>query len=146
MKNNRLKKLFDTLFAAVLLAAVLTGCGKEQPPDDGSPSPEPLNGVFSGEYGELKFNGDGKTIELNVTDEFAELNKLPGREGSGTYVFMFDNGSWRYDLAEDLRITLDGKDHWFNNCVGKTDSDTVAFYLPYDSSKEFVFEKQGTEG
>ncbi len=141
-----MKKAFAITFAAALLiAALMTGCAKDRPPDDGTPSPEPLNGVFSGEYGELTFNGDGKSIELNVSGEFARLSGMTGGESAGTYVFLFHNESWRRDMAEYFRVTIDDKKYSFNNSVGKTDSDTLVFYLPSDSSKEFVFEKQGVK-
>ncbi len=141
-----MKKVFMMICAAVLLAALLTGCGNDRPPDDDTSSPEPLNGVFSGEYGELTFNGDGKSIELNVNGEFSRLSGMPGGKSAGTYVFLFHNESLRRDKAEYFRVTIDDKKYSFNNSVGKTDSDTLVFYLPSDSSKEFVFEKQQTKG
>ena len=141
-----MKKAFAITFAAALLiAALMTGCAKDQPPDDGTPSPEPLNGVFVGEYGKLTFNGDGNSIELNVNEKFARLSGIPEGESDGTYVFLFHNESWRRDMAEYFRVTINNKKYIFNNSFGKTDTDTIAFYSPSDSSKEFVFEKQGVK-
>ena len=128
----------------IVLAVVLCFCavvffsacgGNDLPPDDGTPEPPALNGVYSSEYGTLTFDGDGKTILLNLTDKFAKKSELPSGETGGIYVFLFHNGRWRYDKAETFCITIGDERYSFQNATHVTDQNTVAFILDGETVK-----------
>ena len=122
------------LAAALLLALLLAACGaKDRPPDDGTPEPPALSGVYVSGDSALTFNGDGQSVTLEVSDALAAASGLPAGRHEGTYVFLFHNGSWRRDKAESFRITVDGESYLFRNGLGLTDEDTVAAYLIEDA-------------
>ena len=101
------------LLAAAILAA-LCGCvGKpDNPPyePDTSPPP-PLKGVFSSSGGTMTFNGDERTVALDLEPGFAARTGLPEGHSEGTYVFIQDlpphgHVPVRYDAAMVLRLTV----------------------------------------
>ncbi len=101
------------LLAAAILAA-LCGCvGKpDNPPyePDTSPPP-PLKGVFSSSGGTMTFNGDERTVVLDLEPGFAARTGLPEGHSEGTYVFIQDlpphgHVPVRYDTAHNLDITV----------------------------------------
>ena len=125
---------FHALAAVMLLALLLAACGaRDRPPDDGTPEPPALSGVYVSGDSALTFNGDGQSVTLDISDALAEGSGLPAGRHEGTYVFLFHNGSWRRDKAESLRITIDGQAYLFRNGLGLTDEDTVAAYLLEDA-------------
>ena len=64
------------LVLTVLLAVLVTACSSNDgPPEGDTPAPPALEGVFSSELGTLSFNGDGRSIVLDLTEEFAEAKK-----------------------------------------------------------------------
>ncbi len=120
----------------------MAACADDRPPDDSSPSPEAHSGTFvNKDYGSLTFNGDGKSLDLNLTDSMSEITGIPAGEQNGTYVFLFHNESWRYDKAEYFRITVQNKNYRFRNTIGMTSTDTIAFYADSNSDKPAVFIK-----
>ena len=112
------------IIAAVLCLLVLAAAGtvivirnqmhRNDPPDPGTPVPDPHNGVFACEHGTMTFNGDGKSIELSLSADFARVTGLPEGVSSGTYAFLSGDlpphGSveTRYDVAHELKITAGG--------------------------------------
>lgn len=88
----------------ILLAAAMLCLGacafSNRPPDPGTPTPAAHDGVFAAGEDSFQFNGDGKSISWQFAQPFPPLPA----QGSGTYVFLFHNESWRYDAAEKLRI------------------------------------------
>lgn len=131
------------LLLILLLAFTLAACGgKDRPPDDGTPAPPALNGVFKGKQGSLTFSGDGRSIVLDLSGELAEASGLPEGESRGTFVFLFRNEEWRYDKAESFRVMIGDKSWQFRNAPGQTNEKTVAVYLK-DGSEPTVFRKEG---
>ena len=131
------------LFPALLLALCLAACGgSDSPPEDGTPAPPALNGVFRAEQGSLTFSGDGRSILLQLSGELAEASGLPEGESRGSYVFLFRNEEWRYDKAESFRVMIGEKTWQFRNAPGQTGEKAVAVYLTEDS-EPIVFRKEG---
>lgn len=138
------QRILSIAFAAVMLLLLLipAACTQERPPDNGTPWPEDLDGEFVSEYGTLRFNGDGKSISFELTEEFAEAVGLPEASGEGTYVFIFRNEQWRYDLAETFRIIVGDKTVSLSNIVGLTSPMQIAVVSPEDPAEGIVFLKK----
>lgn len=134
-------KRIIALLLALLLLAGLAGCVNDPPPKEDTPEPAPLDGSFVSGDSSLRFNGDGKSVVLELDAALAARSGLPAGTHEGSYVFLLYNGSYRYDKAEYFRIILDGTDYQFRNSIGTTDGDTVAFALA-DGSESFTFQKQ----
>ena len=126
--KKRIRRQFLLLGLAALLIALAACSGQDKPPDRAEPWPEPHSGVFRSDYGTLRFNGDGQSVALDLGPELAAAIGLPEGESEGTYVFLFSNGSWRYDKAESLRITVDGQASLLSNQPGETDADHIVIY------------------
>lgn len=132
----------------LLLCCVLLfgGCVTDRPPDDGTPAPSPLSGTFVyvteenlSDHDTFTFNGDGRTILLDLSDELAAKTGLPAGKQTGTYVFLFHNEEYRYDKAEYFRISI-GEEHvQFSVPVGQTDANRVAFYT--EEGERLIFEQ-----
>ncbi len=136
-----IKKL--AVFALILIMTALPlACGRDNPPDPGTPEPEKLNGTFESEYGTLTFNGDGRSISFDLADDFAEAIGLPQSSGEGTYVFIFGHGEWRYDAAETFRIMVGDKTASMRNIVGVTSSDRIGIASPWDAGQDITFLKK----
>ena len=109
MKN---RPLLLVLLAAFMLALLLPGCGHKPeniPYEPDTPAPAPMNGVFVSSVGTMTFNGDDKTIILDLTDEFAQRIGLPYAQCEGTYDFTqslppHGRVSVRADTAHNLDI------------------------------------------
>ncbi len=133
-------------FAAVVILMLLVplSCGYiDRPSDDGTPEPAPHDGVFTSQYGTMTFNGDGESITFDFTPEFAEAAGLPAGECTGTYVFLFHHGEWRYDKAECFRITAADASCDFNNDFTLTDENTISIQSPLDGTESIKFVKRG---
>ncbi len=127
------------LLTAALLA--LSACTqRDLPPDNGTPWPENHSGVFVLGESSLTFDGDGKTVKLELDKDLADRMGLPAGKSEGTYVFLFHNGSWRYDLAEALRITVGETSVRFLMTPGSTTAAKVSFRLSDGEQAEFVRE------
>ena len=127
------------LLTAALLA--LSACTqRDLPPDNGTPWPENHSGVYVLGESSLTFDGDGKTVKLDLEKELAGRMGLPAGKSEGTYVFLFHNGSWRYDLAEALRITVGETSVRYVMTPGSTTAAKVGFRLSDGEQIEFVRE------
>lgn len=136
-----MKSRFAAAVLAVLAALTLIACGaNDLPPDPGTPEPAALDGRYESEYGTFVFNGDGRSVALEISQRLAEKTGLPAGESAGVYVFLFRNEEWRRDRAETFRLTVGGKDHSFPNAVGQTGEDCVSVYL-IDGEDAVVFKK-----
>ena len=138
-----MKKTVVFIAFIALLLLLLTGCGREVPPDDSTPEPAPHSGVFTSEYGTLTFNGDGESITFDFKPELAKATGLPEGEQSGSYVFLFQHGQWRYDKAERFRITASNASYDFVNDFTVTDENTIALFSPIDGEENILFIKGG---
>lgn len=97
--------------AALLLCVSSCRVYTDTPPETDAPEPEPLNGVFTGNYGTLTFNGDGKTVVVQFIGKAAR--KCPG--GNMEYAFTwYSRGLIRYDLATSLTLHADGTSYLYN--------------------------------
>ena len=134
------------IFAVLLLLAVvvLTGCGKNDgAPKDDTPEPPVLNGVYSGEYGEFVFNGDGSSIEFTLAPEIAEAAGLP-EAGEGEYVFTLYHAAYRYDKAERMEMTCGDVSGCFMNKHGETCEDRIVLLSPVEGdASDMTFERGG---
>ena len=135
-----MRKRLLLLLAASLLV-FLSACGNEPPPNDGTPEPAAHDGVFTSEYGTMTFNGDGESITFDFMPELQEATGLPGSEQSGSYVFLFQHGQWRYDKAERLRITASDASYDFINDSSMTDENTIALQSPLNGKETILFIK-----
>ena len=127
---------------ATLLFILLCACGgRDQPPDPGTPEPPAHDGVFAGEYGTMTFNGNGESITFDFTPEFAEAVGLPTGVQSGSYVFLFQHGQWRYDKAERFRISVSDVSYDFINDFTVTDENTIALQSPINGEETILFIK-----
>ena len=134
-------KRIIALILIVLAGTALAACTpNDPPPKEDTPDPAPLSGVFRCGASTFIFSGDDTTVTVNVDSELAAQTGLPAGEHQGTYVFLLYNGKYRYDKADIFRITLDGKAYQFNNTLGTTNSDTVAFST-FDGSSVLTFHK-----
>ena len=135
-----MKKL--AMLAAAIFLLSVTSCGKELPPDDGTPEPPALDGEFTSDYGTLTFNGDGTGITTDTTEEFEQLCGLPAGEHEGTYVFLFQNGQWRYDKADTFRIMIGEDSYVFINNFTHTNENAVVITPIEEGAGEITFEKK----
>ena len=137
-----MKKAIVSIVFAALLLILLCACGRsDQPPDPGTPEPSAHNGVFASEYGTMTFNGDGESVVFDFTPELQEATGLPDGEQSGTYVFLFQHGQWRYDKAERFRISAADVSFDFINNFTATDENTIALQSPLNGEETILFKK-----
>ena len=139
-----MKKTVILIVLAIALLLLLCACGgRDQPPDPGTPEPPAHDGVFTSEYGTMTFNGDGESIIFDFMPELQEATGLPCGEQSGTYVFLFQHGEWRYDKAERFRISASDASYDFINDFTVTDENTIALQSPLNGEKTILFKKGG---
>ena len=137
-----MKKTVVLIVLAIALLLLLSACGgRDQPPDPGTPEPPAHDGVFTSEYGTMTFHGDGESIIFDFMPELQEATGLPGGEQSGSYVFLFGHGQWRYDKAERFRITASGASYDFINDFTETDENTIALQSPLKGEETIFFKK-----
>ena len=165
-----IKRLLCLLAAALLLAALGACAAKpgyeNRPYEPDTPAPAPLNGVFTSEGGSMTFNGDGKTIVLDLEPEFAKRAGLPEGHSEGTCTFIQDLPPYghvdvRYDTAHNLDITIgEGEDVLFvsleigfasedgstaivyNGAVTET---SIPILLSEEDCETFLFQKQKSD-
>ena len=128
----------------LLTAVVFAGCGKNDgAPIENTPEPPVLDGVYSGEYGEFVFNGDGNSIEFTLAPEVAKAAGLP-ESGDGDYVFTLYHASYRYDKAERMEITCGEASGYFMNKHGVTCWDRIVLLSPVEGdASDMTFERGG---
>ena len=124
-----------------LAALLLSGCGKDQPPQADTPEPPPHDGVFQSACGTLTFNGDGESVAVQFEDEFARQAALPQGARQGTYAFTFHHGLYRYDKAERFSICIDGAEYSFQNHWQETDENALCLASPLTPGETIRFEK-----
>ena len=78
-----------------------------------------------------------------LVKELKEATGLPGGERSGSYVFLFQHGQWRYDKAERLRISASDAFYDFINDFTVTDENTIALQSPINGEETILFKKGG---
>ena len=99
------------LFSLILFC--LSGCTKSNdgPPDPGTPEPAPLDGTFVCDIGTFVFNGDGKSVTVDLEGDISEL--IP--DGEMEYYFKWYNfGLCRYDVASVMELYHEGKGYEFD--------------------------------
>ena len=103
------------LLAAAILAVLCSCVGKVKPDNipyepDTSPPP-PLTGAFSSPGGTMRFNGDGRSVALDLESDFAARTGLPEGHSEAEYEFIQDlpphgHVPVRYDTAHNMDITI----------------------------------------
>ena len=78
------------------------------------------------------------SVRLKLSGELAEKTGLPEGENEGSYAFLFHNESWRYDLAEGLRITVGEVSLRFLTVPGSTNGRQVCFTLNDGTELKFT--------
>ncbi|MBR5115552.1 MAG: hypothetical protein IK096_00670 [Lachnospiraceae bacterium] len=138
---------------------ILDGPPKE--PD--TPAPDAHDGLFVSEHGTLEFNGDGKSITINLDEWLCKRCGLPPGEQHGEYEFMSGEMApqgridVRYDMAQAIAIYPDGMDHYesmalidvgevsngeFHTGTGCTTADRITFQFFGDEWEYVDFLKQ----
>lgn len=132
-----------TAIALWVAALMLMSCGYQNgPPGDTETWPEDLDGEFASEYGTMSFIGDGDSIVVDFSEEFAEALECQTGKRRGTYVFLFDNKSWRYDKSDEMDITIDGSTFCFANDFTRTNGDRIVLTLAdFNDNEPIVFER-----
>ena len=100
------------IFLLLVFLLLLCGCQKHNdgPPDPGTPEPAPLTGEFVSEHGSFTFDGDGKTVYVDLDDELGA--HIP--DGIMEYFFKWGSfGLCRYDVASDLMLGMEGRQYDF---------------------------------
>ena len=100
------------IFLLLVFSLLLCGCQKRNdgPPDPGTPEPAPLSGEFVSEHGSFTFDGDGKTVYVDLDDELGA--HIP--DGIMEYFFKWGSfGLCRYDVASDLMLGMEGRQYDF---------------------------------
>ena len=136
------RMLLILLLLSAGLVLLFSGCGRSLPPDDGSPEPPPLSGVFVSPHGTLTFDGDGETVCFSFDEALADAAGLPAGDADGSYVFLFHGGLWRYDFAESFRLSCGEESYLFPNVHGKTNENTVVLVSPVENETELIFTKE----
>lgn len=139
-----MKKCIRYCLLMMLLGGALlfSGCGREKLPENGTPEPASLNGTFVSEQGSMTFNGDGKSIRYDFSEEFAATAGLAEASGEGEYVFLFQHGTYRYDLAETFEI-IEGENRIsFVNRHHVTNENAICLQSPTDGAEDITFEKK----
>ena len=92
----------------------------------------------------MTFNGDGQTVAIDFSDELAQALDLASGKASGTYVFKFYNGQWRYDDADEFSLFIDGRSVGFSTVLGGVDANLITLMSPLDDEiyLEFVRTEQ----
>ena len=108
MKRRKKQGIFLLLVFSLLL------CGGQKhndgPPDPGTPEPAPLTGEFVSEHGSFTFDGDGKTVYVDLDDELGA--HIP--DGIMEYFFKWGSfGLCRYDVASNLMLGMEGRQYDF---------------------------------
>lgn len=109
---------FKTFISLMTVVLVLAGCGggagsANMPYEPDTPAPDPHVGRFISDHGEMSFNGDGVSVEIDFDEELSALAGLPSGKQECKYTFLSGNlppvGSVdvRYDVAHELRISTE---------------------------------------
>ena len=131
-----------TLILAVIMLLSFAACMYDGHPKEDTPDPPALNGVFISGENSFTFSGDGRSITMNISGDFAALSGLPYGESEAQYVFLLSvGGEYRYDKAEYFRIIIGDINYQFRNEHGATNENTVAFYPTDDAVTSVRFEK-----
>ena len=88
----------------------------------------------------MSFNGDGSRISVDFSDELTKAMGMTTGQGTGTYVFKWYNGKYRYDDAEEFSLFIDGQHISFTTMYRQTDADTISLMSPLDGEESLVFE------
>ena len=138
---NKAKKILGILLAVLLLAAgvILYIDHRNRsnmdngPYDPGTPAPDPHDGTFVSDHGTMTFNGDGKTVVIDFSEELSSRTGLPSGKQEGTYVFLSGDlpphGSYevRYDVAHELEITVGDTRVVLDLAIASEDGKTASF-------------------
>ena len=158
------RTLIFTCLAALIL--VLSGCGQGReniPYEPDTPAPAPLDGVFVSAGGTMTFNGDGSTVILDLTEDFAGRTGFPTGHCEATYDFTQDlpphgRVSVRADTAHSMEITVGtGEERTVVNLpigfasedgatysvyVGAVTEDRIPILLRGDVNETVLFQRQ----
>lgn len=139
-KTVPMVRMLGLALCLCMVLCLTAACGDDRPPVEDSPAPAPHEGVFLSDYGTLTFPGDGRTVHMKVQAAFSKLSGLPSGEYDATYVFLFQNKEWRYDQAETIRFTVEGRSYSFPLAISATEDDIIAFLMPSDTTATFIKE------
>ncbi len=142
--HKRLLLLIIALMLALLPA--IAGCRRntDKPPNPGTPLPAPHTGMLSSDYGTLTFIGDGKTVHVNLTDDYLEALENPPNDVDYEYVFTwYSFGSCRYDVATELKLYHIQSDTSINFSIEpNTTEDCITIMYPVPKETNVIFIKE----
>jgi hypothetical protein len=140
--HNDEEKDHCTFLLTAMALSLLSSCGKdESAPDADAPEPPAHGGVFRSEYGTLTFLGDGQSVTVFFSDDFAAQAGLPEGECLGSYVFKFRNGAYRCDRADTFELYLDGTAYQFRNRWLEMSETAICLASPLAAGETLRFEK-----
>ena len=103
------------LISTFIILLILSSCVSKpdnMPYEPDTPLPNNHNGHYVSKIGSFDFNGDGKTIIVNMDKGLAELFELEEGTYEGSYIFLsgelppHKSEPIRYDVAHELEIDL----------------------------------------
>lgn len=127
-----MKKILGILFSAVLLISLCACQLHDGPPTYDRPLPEPLHGVYSGEYGTLTFGEDGKNVDVSLAKGDATI--------SGEMSCTFSNGVYYnigYDVAAEMKLVCGSDIYGFHvNSVTADKINVTYLYHSFPDGKQ----------
>ncbi len=120
------------------IALLMTGC--KQPdhynypvlPD--TPEPAPLTGTFVSEHGSLTFNGDAKSVIVDIDEVFSQATGVPVGEFEGEYIFFqalppHGHVDVRYDAGYGFDVFVNDDTYSMDIGYASEDGKTGSVYL-----------------
>lgn len=107
----------------ILIVLSLSACIYDGPPKTiDIPPVENYNGKFVSDYGTMIFNGDGKTVEVDFTEDLLKIINLPAGKQEATYRFVANTPPHKYDTqwdrASDFIVTIGDQYYNFGVMMG----------------------------
>ncbi len=136
---------FTAAVLFVLSAAACSSCIYDGPPNEpDSTEPPAHNGVFVSDHGSMTFNGDGRSVVIEIDKELAELTGLPEGRNEGSYSFKANTPphtyDCRWDMANEFAVTVGDKSFVFG--TGGASEIVIPLHLVHDDKVvDLVFSK-----
>ena len=87
----------------VIMFTVACAKSNDKPPRLDTPLPQAHDGIYESSDATFNFNGDGKTVLIELSERYLSLLKDPPNNTTYFYTFTwYDFGEYRYDGATNL--------------------------------------------
>lgn len=122
---------------AAMFAVCSAACVYDGPPKDpDSTEPPAHTGIFRSEHGTMTFGGDGKSVVIDFDRELSELTGLPEGRCEAEYSFLANTPphtcEYRWDMANEFRITAKDASFTFGNDMGGTGVSEIHLYFVHE--------------